>query len=643
MGLINSQLANSELVMISFPILRSEIDNLLEEPLTMGERDSVLGFTIDSETSKDLDDALWIEPNPAGVVISVHIADVTALIPIESQLEKQALLRVETRYLASHNKPMFPRELSEDKLSLLENQPRWTITIRITLDESANIKETELLSTHLTSLKRFSYETADRTLNDPSQPLFQVLRYCELWAQKLAWKRQNRGAFGQSTIAGVTLDEEGKLIEPPLYHSQQIIQEFMVLANTAVARLAEEHQLPILYRNHTASAIAPESKLLIETLTTLGMPELVRQKLQSWLNPATYSPAVIGHFALCLPAYTHFTSPIRRVADYVNHRILKAVFIEEKQSPYPVEELTAIAQHINEKRQEVKEKRDEHFREQRLVKTVNVLNKKDTIPGLSDKEFSQILKDSLKVAKIDKLVPEAKKRLENRTLKPSDLYYLVFGDYQNPDNRTLIKDELLNYLEEQPALATQILQIASTIGQTTVDYIEKTTASGQFAFWTVFEGKTTSKPSIASNKQTAKHQSNRYWLQGKLEETLDNPTHIDERELDDQPIEETVIANPSMVTEEPLDLSNLPSEAINNPIAYLHTTLQRLKLKKPAYMYNQVNTQWHCCCQVQWLDEILIETEALGQTKKEGKAEASLKAIIALENDVIEAIEDAEN
>ncbi len=469
------------------PLPHHEIEQLLKKPLTIDDREQVLGFTIDSETSKDLDDALWIEPNQSGVVISVHIADVTALVPLKSQLEEQAFSKVETRYFATGNNPMFPRQLSEDKLSLLEDQPRWTVTIRITLDESANITKTQLLSTHLTSIKRFSYISADQTLHDPSQPLFQVLRYCELWAQKLAWKRQKRGAFGQSTIAGVTLDEEGRLIKAPSYHSQQIIQEFMVLANTAIAGLAEAHRLPILYRNHTASAIAPESKILIETLTTLGLPELVRQKLQSWLNPATYSPAVIGHFALCVPAYTHFTSPIRRFADYINHRILKAVFIEQKQSPYQVEALEAIAQHINEKRQEVKEQRNEHFREQRLVKTATILNTKETLPILSDKEFSQILKDSLKVSKLDKLVPEAKQRLENRTLKPSDLYYLVFGAYENPDNRTLIKDELLNVLEEQPTLATQILQIAATIGQTTVDYLEKTTTTGKFAFWTVFE------------------------------------------------------------------------------------------------------------------------------------------------------------
>ena len=260
------------------------------------------------------------------------------------------------------------------------------------MDESANIKNTSLHLTHLTSIKRFSYESADATLHDPSSPFFQVLRYCELWSQKLAWKRKDVGAIGLSSVGGVNLDEEGRILTTPLYHSQQIIQEFMILGNTAVASLAEQHRLPLLYRNHTASAIAPKSKELIETLTTLGLPELVRQKLQSWLNPATYSPAVIGHFALALPAYTHFTSPIRRVADYVNHRIIKAVFIEGKESPYTVEELEAIAKHINSKRTQVKEQRDEHFREKRLNQTVNILRDKKQSENVSMRPLKTVLK-----------------------------------------------------------------------------------------------------------------------------------------------------------------------------------------------------------------------------------------------------------
>ncbi|EAZ88149.1 Exoribonuclease II [Crocosphaera chwakensis CCY0110] len=492
----------------ALPIIRQEIAQLLDNNISLTHREAVLGFTIDGETSKDLDDALWIEPKQSGTVVSVHISDVSAIIQPGSSLEANALSQVETRYLATKNKPMFPHELSEDKLSLLENKLRLTVTIRITLDESANIKNTSLHLTHLTSLQRFSYKSADATLHDPSSPFFQMLRYCELWAQKLSWKRQDVGAIGLSRVAGVSLDEEGRILTTPMYHSQQIIQEFMILANTAVASLAEKHPLPLLYRNHTASAIAPKSKELIETLTTLGLPELVRQKLQSWLNPATYSPAVIGHFALALPAYTHFTSPIRRVADYVNHRILKAVFIEGKESPYTLEELQAIANHINSKRTQVKELRDEHFREKRLNQTVNILRDKDKIENLSDKEFSQIVKDSLRVSKLDKIVPEAISRIEQGNIKPVDLYYLIFGDYNNLDNKELLKNSILDYLEEKQVEATQIIQIAGTTNQTTVEYIEKTTASGKFAFWSVLEGETTATPGIASNKQAAKHHAN---------------------------------------------------------------------------------------------------------------------------------------
>ncbi len=538
--------------------------------------------------------------------------------------------------------PCFPHELSEDKLSLLEDQLRLTVTIRITLDEDANIKNTSLHLTHLTSIKRFSYSTADATLHDPSSPFFQMLRYCELWAQKLAWKRQDVGAIGLTSVGGVNLDEEGGIVTTKLYHSQQIIQEFMILANTAVASLAEKHQLPLLYRNHTASAIAPKSKELIETLTTLGLPELVRQKLQSWLNPATYSPAVIGHFALALPAYTHFTSPIRRVADYVNHRIIKAFFIEGQQSPYKVEELEAIANHINNKRTSLKEQRDEHFREKRLHQTITTLQDKSQIENLSDKEFSQIVKDSLRVSKLDKIVPEAISRIEEGTIKPVDLYYLIFGEYNAPENKELLKDKVLDYLEEKQVLSTQIMQIAASIQQTALEYIEKTPPNGKFAFWSVLEGETTTTPGMASNKQAAKHQANYLLIEGVLAQSLVPPQFIDESSLQDVNSEKHIV--PTEITNEThldieieeIDLDLVPKEAHESPIGYLHEALQKLKMKRPDYFYHQVGNDWLCRCQIEWLDEPIIETQAIEASKKDAKTNASLKASAHLEKFVVE-------
>ncbi|MEL4897667.1 RNB domain-containing ribonuclease [Crocosphaera sp. Alani8] len=630
----------------TLPIIPKEIEQLIDKNISIANREAVPGFTIDGETSKDLDDALWLQPNPSGAVISVHISDVSAIIQPGSSLEAHALSQVETRYLATKNIPMFPHELSEDNLSLLEDKLRLTVTIRITLDDNANIKETSLHLTHLTSLKRFSYTSADAALHDPSSPFFQMLRYCELWAQKLAWKRQDVGAIGLSSVGGVNLDEEGRILTTPLYHSQQIIQEFMILANTAVASLAENHRLPILYRNHTASAIAPKSQELIETLTTLGLPELVRQKLQSWLNPATYSPAVIGHFALALSAYTHFTSPIRRVADYVNHRILKAVFIEGQDSPYTLDELEAIAKHINNKRTEVKEQRDEHFREKRLNETVNILRNKGKIENLSDKEFSQIIKDSLRVSKLDKIVPEAISRIGEGNIKPVDLYYLIFGDYNDLEVLDLLKNQILDYLEEKQVEATKIIQIAATTNQKTVEYIEKTTASGKFAFWSVLERETTAVPGIASNKQAAKHQANYLLIEGVLDQSLVPLRFIDEDSLQDInskthkiPIETTDESMSDLETEE-IDMELVPSAAYQSPVGYLHETLQRLKMKRPDYYYHQVGNGWLCRCQIEWLDEPLIETEAIESSKKDAKTNASLKAIIHLEKFVVEELSD---
>ncbi|HAC62811.1 MAG TPA: exoribonuclease II [Cyanothece sp. UBA12306] len=592
------------------------------------ERETVLGFTIDGETSKDLDDAIWVEPLTNGAIISVHISDVTASITPGSSLEKMALSKAETRYLSSRTIPMFPRQFSEDKCSLLEGKLRLTVTVKIKLDNEANIKTTQVLLTQLTSLKQFSYSVADQTLNDPSQPLFQMLRYCELWSQKLAWKRQKSGAIGQTTIAGITLDEEGRLIETPLYQSQKIIQEFMILANTAIAKLAQQHQLSILYRNHQASI----EEDLLEKFQDFNLPESLRNQLKSCLNPADYSSSIKGHFALSLPCYTHFTSPIRRAADYLNHRLIKDVLIDNKNPSYTEQELEDLANQINQKRLEMKEKRNQHFREQRLSQCQKTLERPSYLEYLSPKEFSQILKDSLKLSQLDPLVPEIEKRLKKRELTAVDLYYIIWGEYQEANYQKLMVDELMNYLEENPPLATQILQIAATMSQTLVDYIEKKGKSDTFVFWTIFAAKTTSLPAQGTNKTKAKHKANRLWIKAKLEDTL-----LESDEIEKEAFTDVVIPDVDLeIEEQEIDWSVIPSDALNSPIAYLYERLQALGLKTPDYFYDKVSEQWQCSCHVDWFDELLVKTCALAETKKEAKAQSSLKIIPILEEYILQ-------
>jgi exoribonuclease R len=128
---------------------------------SLWQRPQVEGITIDGADSRDLDDAIWIEPTTTGAVLSIHIADVSELVEIGSILDKVAIARTTTQYFKNGNAPMLPRFLSEDKLSLLEYQDRPTLTVQITLDRNAQIQKTIIFESWLRSRKRFSYREAE--------------------------------------------------------------------------------------------------------------------------------------------------------------------------------------------------------------------------------------------------------------------------------------------------------------------------------------------------------------------------------------------------------------------------------------------------------------------------------------------------
>ena len=317
-------------------------------PESLWQRPQVQGITIDGPTSRDLDDAIWIEATPTGAIASIHIADVSEIVTLGSALDKVALARTQTRYFGRGNNPMLPHSLSEDKLSLLEGQRRPTLTLQVSLNDKAEIQTTEIFESWLISSKRFSYEQADLTCQNKSMPFHVQVNLCQGWAKRLNQERQSKGAIGGLfSQSGFLLDENGSLISPDgaLFHSQIIIQEFMILANRAVAHWFAERDVLALYRNHTARAIAPDRAEMMQALLTSGSLELIRRKLQNWLNKAEYNPTLTGHFALNLTAYCHFTSPIRRLADLINHRIIKAI-LHDKAHPYLRFELEQLCKYI---------------------------------------------------------------------------------------------------------------------------------------------------------------------------------------------------------------------------------------------------------------------------------------------------------
>ena len=261
----------------------------LAKALTLQEhlwqRPQVQGITIDGPDSRDLDDAVWIELTATGAILSVHIADVAELVEIGSILDKVAIARTQTQYFKVGNAPMLPRSLSEDKLSLLAHQDRPTLTVQVTLDKNAEIQKTEVFESWLRSSKRFDYAEAEAAQKDLHHPFQAVLKSAYLWAEQLYRNRLNAGAIGSTlTAQGQWLSEEGSLIQGKVHSSHLLIQEFMILANRAVAQWLAEQDVPMLYRNHTARAIAPDRETMYATMLTLGSPAAIRQRLASWLN-----------------------------------------------------------------------------------------------------------------------------------------------------------------------------------------------------------------------------------------------------------------------------------------------------------------------------------------------------------------------
>lgn len=357
------------------------------------------GITIDDTTTRDMDDAVWAEPLGDGWHVMVMIADVTKMVPFRSEIDQLAMARVETRYYASGNSPMLPRRLSDQELSLWPGKPKEVLTIDMMLDEDFRLLETKLSRGVMISEAKLSYSDIPGILSNKDHPQHAVIEQMSRLANGLTIRRRNRGALVFYDLKrGLVTGEEGSLRQ--LRRREDtigyvIIQELMILANMAVAEYAVENDIPILYRNHTARSAAPEREDLIKLLesTTVVPVEniaAIRHTTHMMFNKADYGAAILGHFGLNLAAYTHFTSPIRRYADLVNHRQIRA-HVDRQPLPHSKEDIRTIALHINRALIERDAAKSEYMKEKADKKAETALLSGE-IEGVSDSEFERITK-----------------------------------------------------------------------------------------------------------------------------------------------------------------------------------------------------------------------------------------------------------
>ena len=617
--------------------------NALTLPETLWQRPQVQGLTIDGPTSKDLDDAIHLEATPTGAIASIHIADVAELVTVGSPIDKVALARTQTRYLSRGNIPMLPPALSEDKLSLLEGQPRPTVTIRVTLNYQAEIQTTEIFESWIVSAKRFSYEQVDQVCQNPAHAFYEPLQLYQTWAERLNQERRNQGAIGgQFNASGFWVDENGTVLatEGKLFHAQMIIQEFMILANRAVAHWFAKRDMLALYRNHTARTIAPEREQIMQALLTTGNMELIRQKLQNWLNKAEYNPTLVGHFALNLTAYCHFTSPIRRLADLINHRIIKAL-LHDQPHPYRKFELEQLCTYIATLGQQEEEETKEFYkqRHQRRYQTHIQSSEATTLAALSAKEFDRLVKHAAKENTFEPIRAAAQLRLKQNQLSIQSLYLLLVhsGD-------PALQRQILTALEQRIEDATSVLVLATDQEPSweQLTYVEASEDTPPFLLWVEVEiaGQvvTTRAPAQSQRKQSARHLACLKWLEAFVFDQLVSPAQRQSSETSEIAPTQTASAPTQTEDIEPVQMTtptdhptlNNSLEGEQNFVGLLQELSQSLGWAMPAYQFTQAGPDFICTCTV-LVQEQDFKAKAAATQKKKAKQVAAQAMLMQLQ------------
>jgi ribonuclease R len=316
-------------------------------------------FTIDPFDAKDHDDAVSLERKANGnYLLGVHIADVSYYVKENSILDREALKRGNSIYLVDRVLPMLPERLSNDLCSLKPHRNRLTFSCLLELDPEGELVKYRIVESVIRSKAKLDYDEVQRFFDAGESTarlkgLEDDLLEMKKLSQKLLAKRIAKGSLDfDLPEAKVILGKDGKvqeIFEVARLESHRLIEEFMLLANQTVAKHVSRLGMPFLYRVHEEPD-TEKMQAFSDFVATLGYSfkfsgkirpkkiqrflksvegkpeeELINELLLRSLKKACYQPEDIGHFGLAFAHYTHFTSPIRRYPDLLEHRLLKEI------------------------------------------------------------------------------------------------------------------------------------------------------------------------------------------------------------------------------------------------------------------------------------------------------------------------------
>ena len=324
--------------------------------------------TIDGETAKDFDDAVYCEKQGRGFRLVVAIADVSHYVKPGTALDDEAFERGNSVYFPRRVIPMLPEKLSNGLCSLNPEVDRLCMVCDMDVSVAGVIQRYRFYAAVMNSKARLTYTEVAAALYDKDadarkrlKPLLPRLEALDAVFRAFAKARAKRGAIDFETVETQMLFNDAGKIERIVPYARndahRLIEECMLAANVCASRFLEENDQPTLYRVHEGPSEdrlqklraflgefgfqlgggdKPHAKDYAELLERIGdRPD--RQLLQTVmlrsLRQAIYSPDNVGHFGLAYEAYTHFTSPIRRYPDLLVHRAIKAVLAKKKYEP----------------------------------------------------------------------------------------------------------------------------------------------------------------------------------------------------------------------------------------------------------------------------------------------------------------------
>ena len=345
-------------------------------------------FTIDGDDTKDIDDAISIKKLDNGnYLLGVHIADVSHYVKEGTALGDEAYLRGTSSYLANTVIPMLPHQLSNGICSLNPNVIRLTISCVMEIDDKGKLVDSEIFESYIKSRKQMTYKNVNKILNenvipDGYEEFVSDLRLMEELSKIIRKHKIEKGYLDfDIPEPKIITDKEGKAIDIQKRiqdTGENLIEDFMIMANETVASTISYMELPFIYRVH---GLPDEEKIrsFLSFVNILGykvnanLKNITPKTIQNILSQlkdkkeynilssmllrsmqkAVYDSINIGHFGLASKFYTHFTSPIRRFPDLTVHRLLRTYLfnhnIDNQIIDYYNSTLPEIAKHSSER------------------------------------------------------------------------------------------------------------------------------------------------------------------------------------------------------------------------------------------------------------------------------------------------------